>query len=233
MSSQDLYSMLGMPADTALERLRHAYEGAVDAAANRHDWARAKALSAAFDLLPASTRLAIYPGRERNARRWDDAAEASAAGARGSSAQPRVRWRVVFLSVITVTLVALVGLAAIHQLLRNREAGSPVALPTAPQLARSGSARLVVPRSPGPQPSPSLTVVIRIWTDPGTGNIGRTIGGLPLWTTPASIPLDRAGRAVMRCSAVGTNGPEPWSRIDPRIAFTCPPGSGPEYRGNP
>lgn len=79
MSSQDLYALLGIPADTDAEHLRHAYESAVDAAVTRHDWARAKALSAAFDLLPESTRLAIYPGRERDARRWDAATKTSAA----------------------------------------------------------------------------------------------------------------------------------------------------------
>jgi hypothetical protein len=89
VSSQGLYALLGIPADADAKHLRHAYEGAVDAAVNRHDWARAKALSAAFDMVPASTRLAIYPGRERNARRWDASIETPAV--RGASPGPRVR----------------------------------------------------------------------------------------------------------------------------------------------
>jgi hypothetical protein len=238
MSSPDLYALLGIPADTDIEHLRHAYDSAVAAAASRHDWSRANELSAAFDRLPASTRLAIYPGRERNARRWDASTGASAARAPGTSVRPPIRWRIVLSSVVAVALMAVIGASALHQQFGNRDraAGLTRAFPIGPQHPSTASAPLRSahgPRITPARPAPDVAVVIRLWADPGIGNTGQTIGGMPLWTTPASIPLDRAGRAVMRCSAPGTNRPGPWSPIDPRALFSCPPGTGPEYLGNP
>lgn len=160
----------------------------------------------------------------------------SSALPRGTSGQPPVRWGVVLRTVGIVTLVALVGAGALHQLFGNRETGPAIAGRTVLVGPRSVSwppSYAAVPQYPTAQPSLSLTTVIRLWTDPGIGNTGQTIGDLPLWRTPSSIPLDRAGWAVMRCSGAGPTVPGPWSRIDPRVTFSCPPGTGPEYLANP
>lgn len=70
VAPQLIFDLLGLPADTDVEHLRHAYEGAVGAATARGDWMCATELSRAFDQLPRQVRLAMYSGRDRDAPRW-------------------------------------------------------------------------------------------------------------------------------------------------------------------
>jgi hypothetical protein len=75
-----IHVLLGLPREVDAERLRAAYEGAVAAATARQDWRRAAQLSAAFDALPNSVRLAVYSGRERDAARWAPTGRTSESG---------------------------------------------------------------------------------------------------------------------------------------------------------
>lgn len=70
---RDLFALLGIPPDISSDRLRAAYEGAVESATRRGDWDRARELSAAFDALSANCRKAVYSGHGAHARRWDAA----------------------------------------------------------------------------------------------------------------------------------------------------------------
>lgn len=69
--SADLFALLGIAPDISNDRLRAAYEGAVESATRRGDWDRARELSAAFDALDASQRKAVYSGHGGHARRWE------------------------------------------------------------------------------------------------------------------------------------------------------------------
>jgi len=64
MPADDLYRLVGVPADVPVDRLRAAYERAVSAATRSGDHQRALELSTAFDALPAATKAQVY----RNSR---------------------------------------------------------------------------------------------------------------------------------------------------------------------
>lgn len=245
MQTESLYALLGLPEGTDIPRLRAAYEGAVSTAASRQDWARAKQLSAAFDRLPDPVRLAMYPGRDRDARRWEPAhpprpsrkARTAQVGSTG------IRWRVVGSTALALGVAVLAGLGTWRHLHATSNS-TPVSALTAPVLPASGSAV-----TPSAAPSTILTgapttnqartssrpkavtPVIRPTGDIRLGNTGHQIGGLPLRTTPPTVPVDSRGNATMRCA--GPLGVTAWSKIDHRIAFTCPPGAAPEYLATP
>jgi hypothetical protein len=237
----DLYRLLGLTTDTDPAYLRVAYEGAVAAATNRHDWARATQLSAAFDQLPHDVRLAIFPGRERTASRWQHPANDSrpAGNKAGRSGRP-VRWRMVFSTVGAITLLGLAGLGLLHRLTNTHNptqtpAGLGLTQPvpattTRPTTSLSGQPRLAT----NPTATPSRTTHSAApQAVPPLGNTGRQIGGLPLWTTPPGITLDSTGHATARCAKrAAVRGPAagPWFNIDHRQAFTCPAGYMPEFQ---
>lgn len=145
-AGQSLHAMLGLPADIDIERLRYAYERAVSAATNMHDWSRAGQLSAAFDRLPSATRHSAYSGRDRSAPRWEPANELPHNRRAARHARPRRRWgsrlfRVLSLAVVAgmVVLVAWHGRANIADKnshtaddLRARVAAAPSEAPAAP-----------------------------------------------------------------------------------------------------
>lgn len=205
-----LYALLGLPDEAEIARVLAAYEGAMASAANRSDWARAKQLSAAFDRLPADVRLALYPGRERNARRWEPTRTSPAArGTRAS--RPRqglFRWRVVVATVFVVA-VALAAAFGTWKHLQSTTSTTPASTPTpltvpvAPATRPAGTAP-----TPGrssatasaPHRSTAPARIIRPTGDIRLGNTGEQIGGLPLWTTPPGVPLDPRGNATMRCA---------------------------------
>lgn len=59
----ELHRLLGLPANVDAERLRYTYEQHVADAASRMNMARAKELSAAFDMLDSVTKSRMYAGR--------------------------------------------------------------------------------------------------------------------------------------------------------------------------
>lgn len=231
--NDDLYALLGLPEGSEIAWVQAAYEGAVASAAARQDWSRAQHLSAAFDRLPQAVRVAIYPGRDRDARRWEPTGESSHRARRIRDDHPgRIRWRVVFGSVFAVAVALLAGLGAGRHLSNAHNRVPPrTSLPTilaGPATRPSASPSHDARPNPAPARSSARAHIIRPAGDIRVGNTGQQIGGLPLWTSPPEVPVDSRGKATMRCagpSAVGA-----WSKIDHRIAFTCPAGTAPEYR---
>jgi hypothetical protein len=237
----DLYRLLGVPTDTDVAHLRAAYEGAVAAAANRHAWARATQLSAAFDRLPHDVRLALFPGRMRSASRWETFPDdRQAAGNRARRGGRRVRWRVVFSTVLAVALLVLAGLSLAKRFVatHNRTpapAGVPLTQPAQAITTRpTASPRRQPPAATHPKASaPNASDSSALPAVPPLGNTGRQIGGLPLWTTPPGITLDSTGQATARCvnpAAVPGPAAGPWFKIDHWQAFTCPAGYTPEFK---
>jgi hypothetical protein len=95
MPSDDLYRLVGVPADVPIERLRAAYEQAVAAATRGGDHQRALELSTAFDALPPSVKTQVYRNSRHGAGpvdawyRSDAFATAPAGASRRPSGGPR------------------------------------------------------------------------------------------------------------------------------------------------
>jgi hypothetical protein len=85
----DLYVLLGLSPSVGAAELRARYEDAIAGAARWQDFDRLKKLSQAFDRLPISRRVAVYPGGDRSAmpRYAGDLSSWS-----GSMATPQRRW---------------------------------------------------------------------------------------------------------------------------------------------
>jgi hypothetical protein len=195
----DLHELIDVSPGSSVDILRARYEGAMKAATRSGNWRLAEKLTQAFDRLPRELRLAVYPGRERDAGRLEPPVTPRVAGARESKlAQREARSAAAFqrtgmrkpfrllaytvgilmLAVITMAGLQRAGLIPAHQ--RNQD---PV-----PYYAPTGHTRppqlVVVPAPPTTHIAPNLQVgsdgrivVICQLTPGGSGTTSRVTPG--------------------------------------------------------
>lgn len=214
VEGQSLYLLLGVAEDSDAEHLRAAYEGAVAAATARGDWARAGALSAAFDALPRSVRLAVYDGRERNAERWATR-QADARAVTFARRRPANRLPVI----MTVGLIAVVAvLAGAKRFTPQPTATDSAVMPPTPSTKTAAISNEMPSLGPN-RATASPTPAAATWSPmralyPGVGVV--------------QVPLDALvgadGLAQVSCPDQRTGASWHRLKVRPGQQFICPSG---------
>lgn len=225
VGTQLIFDLLGLRPDTDVARLRSVYEGAVSAATARGDWTRATQLSRAFDQLPDEVRVAVYPGRDRDAPRWESAPRNVRRG-RGTSrlsptGQARRIYAIVLVGVWAIVCLIAVGTWLVHHppsesgslVLRNPSVGIPSPPATASPLAHTAHREYGRPAMAHRRPVQGTWSPLRA-VYPGSGEV----------RIPSRAVLDRRGLAHVLCPTGPTGASWRLVVARPGQFFTCPSG---------
>ncbi len=189
--SNDLYRLLGLPADTPPSRLRQVYEEHVTSAVRSSDHRRALELSSALDNLDPETRARVYPRMASH----DPRPSGSRPAARPSVSRPRAPRRSMSARRALVYIAVVLGIGVLVYLdvaqSKPETPSSQLAFPGAP----AGSSALpeestspVLPSRYQRQAARVAHVAVR-----AVNQCRETTGALP-----PSAPT-QSGRATLRC----------------------------------
>lgn len=221
MGDERFLSLLGLPSTANTKEMREAYERAMQAAAQSYNIRHAKALSAAFDELPAAVRRAMYPVSGSLTARVRPAPIENT-NWRPSRA-PRRLSRRYLLSTVLIVLIAVLGAGAV------RYAGWHVRNVRAERGAQQASDVPVSNAAPAGRSRTSAAAT------PIRQAIGLPVGimqetGWREYAPPPGALVDPQGGTQGRCMQ-STGGPvSPFSRIAAGSLMVCPTGWVGVYR---
>lgn len=161
---RDLYSLLDLPPDTPVARVRYVYEQHMSAAVRSHDNARALALSRAFDRLPATDRRAAYStiGRSAGGPPIAPTRRAAAKAHRTPRRAPLVRKRFL-VAVVAAAALTFAGSLILNHSHTDEPPTTQRFVPTSVEPAAPPALPVMPPASPNPPATVTRSVQVPVF----------------------------------------------------------------------